>query len=67
MSFQLKRKVISLPPDPPSVNNDNNNYFCIKYCPKGLDHLTTMFKNINNSYKSHKNTEIKLRYRKLVT
>ena len=40
MSFQQKGKVISLPPDPPRVNNDNNNYICIKYCPKGLDHLT---------------------------
>ena len=39
MSFQQKGKVISLPPAPPRVNNDNNNYICIKYCPKGLDHL----------------------------
>ena len=39
MSFQQKGKVISLPPDPPRVNNDNNNYICIKYCLKGLDHL----------------------------
>lgn len=28
---------MSLPPDPPHVNN--NNYICLKYCPKGLDHL----------------------------
>jgi len=38
MSCQQIREVMSLPPDPPHVNN--NNYICLKYCPKGLDHLT---------------------------
>jgi len=37
MSCQQIREVMSLPPDPPHVNN--NNYICLKYCPKGLDHL----------------------------
>jgi len=37
MSYQQFRKVISLPPDPPRINNIN--YICIKYCPKALDHL----------------------------
>ena len=37
MSYQQIMGVMSLPPDPPRVNN--NNYICIKYCPKGLDHL----------------------------
>lgn len=38
MSYQQIMGVMSLPPDPPRVNN--NNYICIKYCPKGLDHLS---------------------------
>jgi len=38
MSCQQIREVMSLPPDPPHVNN--NNYICLKYCPKGLDHLS---------------------------
>lgn len=37
MSFQQIREVISLPKHPSRVNN--NNYICMKYCPKGLDHL----------------------------
>ncbi len=37
MSCQQIREVMSLPPDPPRINN--NNYICLKYCPKGLDHL----------------------------
>lgn len=37
MSYQQFREVISLPPDPPRINNIN--YICIKYCPKALDHL----------------------------
>ena len=37
MSCQQIREVMSLPPDPPHINN--NNYICLKYCPKGLDHL----------------------------
>ena len=44
MSFQQIRGVMSLPPDPPRTNNDNNNYICTKYCPKGLDHLNFAFK-----------------------
>jgi hypothetical protein len=37
MSFQQIREVISLPPNPPHVNN--NTYLCLNNCPKELDHL----------------------------
>ena len=46
MSYQQFRKVISLPPDPPRINNIN--YICIKYCPKALDHLTELKPNDQN-------------------
>jgi len=47
MSYQQFRKVISLPPDPPRINNIN--YICIKYCPKALDHLNTDFEEAHNA------------------
>ena len=40
----------SPPPDPPRINNIN--YICIKYCPKGLDHLRNILiqtKSFNNN------------------
>ncbi len=40
MSFQQIREVISLPPNPPHVNN--NTYLCLNNCPKELDHLITL-------------------------
>ena len=46
MSYQQFKKVISLPPDPPRINNIN--YICIKYCPNGLDHLI-FIENLANS------------------
>ncbi len=39
---------MSLPPSPPRVNN--NNYICLKYCPKGLDHLTYNYLRNPNEY-----------------
>ncbi|MBU1014025.1 MAG: PCMD domain-containing protein [Bacteroidetes bacterium] len=40
MSCQQIRESISLPPAPsPRANNNSN--ICLKYCPKGLDHLNT--------------------------
>jgi len=48
---------MSLPPDPPHVNN--NNYICLKYCPKGLDHLIRpfAFRHIWHSHKACPQTE----------
>lgn len=41
MSYQQIREVVSLPPDPPRLTN--NNYICKESCPKRLDQHTTAY------------------------
>lgn len=48
MSYQQIREVVSLPPDPPRLTN--NNYICKESCPKRLDqHISALHSNASRA------------------
>lgn len=48
MSYQQIREVVSLPPDPPRLTN--NNYICKESCPKRLDQHKSFIKEWNSVF-----------------